>query len=215
MLNFAFSLQQIVTSPVTQDRHSGVSVLPSDWLLVHQCSEVPANKHKANQPLIWLRLFSFCSRLHSNDDVDDSIKSQFWEKLCVYVKTVYLFVWSRANCNLQLCKTLLQLCNLQRRNTVNNNAPSDPHTHTLTPFLLCFPSLMSLTFLSWDEKGTCQEINASEISSDGHPLYLGRLGEFLLLWPAVQLVQNHSVRTFSRGRLAVSDGAATAGLGHL
>lgn len=152
MLNFAFSLQQIVTSPLTQDRHSGVSVLPSDWLLVHQCSEVPANKHKANQPLIWLRLFSFCSCLHSNDDVDDSIKSQFWEKLCVYVKTVYLFVWSRANCNLQLCKTLLQLCNLQRRNTVNNNAPSDPHTHTHThtfPALLPFINEFNISLMRW------------------------------------------------------------------
>lgn len=59
----------------------------------------------------------------------------------------------------------------------------------------------------------CQETNASEVSRDVHPLYLGRLGEFLLLWPAVKLVQNHSVWTFSRCRLAVSHSAATAALG--
>lgn len=91
----------------------------------------------------------------------------------------------------------------------HSTGPTHPHT----PFPLCFPSLVSLTFLSLHEKETCQEIKASEISRDVHPLYLGRLGEFLLLWPAVQLVQHHSVRTFGRCWLSVPDSTATTALG--
>lgn len=157
MLNFAFPLPQQesdlwhhchFSSDTRQEsdehRHSGVSVLPSDWLLVHQCSKVPAKINtNLNKPPTRLRLFSFCPSCTAMLMLM-IVKNALCNINNIVVncseKLVYLFVWSRANCNLQLCKTLLQLCNLQRRNRVNNNAPSDPHTHVLT-HLSCFASL--------------------------------------------------------------------------
>lgn len=167
MLNSAFSPQQQesdlrhhchFSSDTRQlsdeHRHPGASVLPSDWLLVHQCSKVPANTNTTlNKPPTRLRLFSFCPSCTAMlmwmiVKKKNCFVVNCLEKLCVYVKAVYLFVWSRANCNLQLCKTLLQLCNLQRRNRVNSNAPSDPHTHTSSHTFPASPPFISKPLIS-------------------------------------------------------------------